>query len=170
MKRFAIFGTAAVLTMTLLAGCATSPKEANVDENLDVYGAKQMTQEIERELAAFIPTENVTSAEQLQEGILMGCGEDGDRAFRWTGHNYVYLQGDPDTEPIVDAVAAEFSERPGYTTLRETIDGDIPSVHVQGPYGAGWLMALSGDRTYMEILSFSPCFHLAEDLDPRDEY
>lgn len=170
MKRIIGAGLAAVLATVLLVSCATSPKDANVNESLDVYGAKQMTQEIERELAEFIPEDNVTSTEQAQEGVLMGCGEEGDRAFQWTGHNYVYLQGDPDTEPIVDAVAAEFSERPGYSILRETIEGDIPSVHVRGPHGAGWLMALSVDRTYMEILSFSPCFRLAEDLSPRDKF
>jgi hypothetical protein len=168
MRRSVYAGFAAVLVAALLTGCATSPKEPNVEDDLDVYGAKQIAQEMEQELAAFIPQENIVASAQLAEGVLLSC--EGDRTFRWTGHTYVQLTGDPDTEPIVDAVAEEFSERESFAAERDVTDDGVPRVRVRGPGASSYSMALSVDHTQMEIFSFSPCFHLPEDMSHRAKY
>ena len=50
-----------------------------------------------------------------------------------------------------------------------TQDG-VPRVHVHGPNGSLYSLALSVDRKKIEILSFSPCFRLADGLSALDDY
>jgi len=168
MRRFVCVGAAAVLTLGMFTGCAVSPEAGEVDESLDVYDAKQVAQEMENELVAFIPEASVVSVEQAEKSGLLGC--EGDGVFRWAGHSYVLLVGELDSEPIVDAVAEEFSRRQSFTAERDTTDDGVPRVRVRGPGASSYSMALSVDRTRVEVLSFSPCFRLADDLDSRDKY
>ncbi len=168
MRHSALTGLAAVLMLGVLTGCAAASGETGVDESLDVYGAKEIAQEMERELAGYVPATSVASNEQLEEGILLSCGGDG--IFQWSGHNYLTLTGELDSEPVVDAVAEDFSERETFTTKRDTTDDGVPRVHVRGPSDSSYSLALSVDRTQVEIFSFSPCFRLAENLSPRAKY
>jgi hypothetical protein len=150
----------------LLVGCSAGEDE--VDESLSVADAKQTTQAMELELAAFVPEDATASVAQDGEGVFLGCGED--RAVQWTGQTKVVLQNDADPEAIVESVVAEYTDRDPYTAQLETAEDGSPSAHVLGPHGSGWLVTPSADLTTMEILSFSPCFRLPEDIHPSDTY
>jgi hypothetical protein len=124
--------------------------------------------EMELELAAFVPEEYVASIDQRQRGSLLGCDADGGQ--QWNGQTKVVLQGSPDTTSFVEAVVAEYEKRDPYTARLETTSDGVPSAHVLGPYGSGWLMTESVDKTSMEILSFSPCFRLPEGTSPHGQF
>lgn len=167
MKRSLLWGAILVVVAGSLTGCS-APGHRITDDSLDVYGAKDIAQRMERALSAFVPKEATSSVEQIDSGVLLSC--EGDRSFRWTGHLYMDLVTDIDTEPLVDEVAAHYSQEPGFWTERDTTRDGVPRVRVRGPHGSSYSMALSVDRTRIEILSFSPCFHLADGLHPRDTY
>ncbi|WP_150953996.1 hypothetical protein [Microbacterium testaceum] len=139
-----------------------------MDETLDVYGAKAAAQSMENELASYIPASSVASTEQLDKGILFSCGTDG--IYQWTGHNYLTLSSPVDDKKIVDEVVAGFADRPPFSALADTTYDGAPSAVVVGPAGSSYLLTLSVDRSRIEILSFSPCFRLPDDMSSFAEY
>lgn len=163
----AVATAAALAGALLLAGCSGG-EDDDVDESLSVADAKQMTQAMELELAASVPESATASVEQDDEGMFLGCGDD--RAVQWTGQTKVLLQSGANPAGIVDSVVADYANRDPYTAELETAVDGSPSAHVLGPHGSGWLMTPSADLTQMEILSFSPCFRLPEDIHPSDKY
>lgn len=167
MKRRRLLTPLMILTLVMLAGCAPTGG-IDVDPDLDVLGAKRVAQDMELSFAEFVPPAEVASVDQAEESGLLSCGTD--RAFQWAGHTNVHLIGPSETAAIMDAVVAAYVDKTGYTAIRETLDDGVPSVQVRGPHGSVYMMALSVDRTYIQILSFSPCFRLADDLHPRDTY
>jgi predicted small secreted protein len=167
MRRRTTAASLLLVACVALAGCGTSGG-GDVDQELDVERAKRVAMEMELELAALVPSENVASLDQQQEGVLVSC--EGERAYQWTGQTTVALQGAPDTEAIVNSAVSEYSERDPYTARLETTADGYPSAHVRGPHSAGWLMTESVDGTSLEILSFSPCFRLPDDLYPGDRF
>lgn len=139
-----------------------------VNESLTVEQAKQAAMDMESEIAALVPQEHIESIEQDQEGVLLSC--DDDRGYQWTGQTNVTLRREVDPAVIVDAAVAEYEGRDSYTANADTtVDGE-PRAHVRGEYGAAYLLARSVDGTAMEILSFSPCFRLPEDMSPGGTY
>jgi hypothetical protein len=164
--RLRAVATMAVAGALLLAGCSAGEDEVN--ESLSVADAKRTTQEMELELASFVPEDATASVEQDGEGVFLGCGED--RAVPWTGQTKVVLQNEADPEAIVESVVADYINRDPYTAQLETADDGYLSAHVLGPHGSGWLVTPSAELTTMEILSFSPCFRLPEDIHPSDTY
>lgn len=167
MRTTILAGVLLVAAIGALTGCATG-NPSLTDESLDVYGAKATAQRIEGSLAAFVPVEAIASTEQTETGGLLSCR--GERVFQWSGHTYLHLAADVDTEAIVDDVATYYRDQPGFRAERDTTDDGVPRVRVRGPHGSTYSMALSVDRTYIQILSFSPCFRLADGLHPRDTY
>ena len=153
----------------LLGGCTNGGDDVNgVDPDLTLEDAKHTAMAMERELAGMVPSENVLSIDQHETGVLMSC--DDDRGYQWSGRTNVIVQGVTDPEKLVDAIVADYSKRQDFTAERETtIDGQ-PRAHILGHHGAGYLVAESVDKTAIEIMSFSPCFVLPEDMSPRGDY
>ncbi len=158
----------ALVLIGALSGCATAASGAAVDETLDVYGAKAVAQSMENELAGYVPASSVASSEQLDEGILWSCGAES--IYQWTGHNYVTLSAPVDDKKIVDEVVARFADRPPFMALADTTHDGAPSAVVVGPAGSSYSLTLSFDRSRIEILSFSPCFRLPDDMSPFADY
>ena len=46
----------------------------------------------------------------------------------------------------------------------------VTVAHDTGPYGAGHLVNESVDKTAAQILSFSPCFRLPDDMTPHGDF
>ncbi|KQM39588.1 hypothetical protein ASE56_03975 [Microbacterium sp. Leaf203] len=160
-----------ILTLVLigaLSGCATAASGAAVDETLDVHGAKAVAQSMENELASYVPASSVASTEQLDKGILLSCGADG--IYQWTGHNYLTLSSPVDDKKVVDEVVAGFADRPPFSALADTTHDGAPSALVVGAAGSSYSLTLSVDRSRIEILSFSPCFRLPDDMSPFADY
>lgn len=139
-----------------------------MDETLDVYGAKAIAQSMENELAGYVPAGSVSSTEQLDKGILLGCGAEG--IYQWTGHNYLTLSSPVDDKRIVDEVVEGFASRPPFSALVDTTEDGAPSAVVLGPAGSSYSLTPSVDRSRIEIFSFSPCFRLPDDMSRRAEY
>lgn len=75
-----------------------------------------------------------------------------------------------DGAAVTEKIAEQYNGRDSYMTETDlTLDGQ-PSAHVIGSNGEGYLVALSVDKKFVEILSFSPCFVLPEDVSPSRPY
>ncbi|MBZ4485936.1 hypothetical protein LQ938_09855 [Microbacterium sp. cx-55] len=171
-SRRAVVAVIALASALLLSACTGGKDNVDdaydVDEALSVVDAKQTTQAMELELAALVPQDAIASIDQNDVGVFLGCGPD--RAVQWAGHTMVFLQGEVDTAAIVDYAVAKYASNDPYTAVLETAVDGSPSAHVLGPHGSGWLMTPSTDLTQIEILSFSPCFRLPDDIHPSDKY
>ena len=153
----------------VMAGCGMTGG-AQVKENMTVQEAKARTQGMELELAGQVPAEQVSSINQDSAGVLFPCG--GDRAYQWTGQTKVVLVPGAayDGRAVTSSIESNYKENGDWSAaLDETSDGE-PRVHVVGQNNEGYLVALSVDKTFVQILSFSPCFILPEGMSPSAEY
>ena len=139
-----------------------------VDTKLTLHGAKKTAMAVERDLAAIVPADTVTSIDQDQTGVLLSC--EGDRAYQWTGQTKVMVASPPDTEAIVDAIVEQYDGKRGFAAKRRTEVDGAPGAQIVGEFGAGYIVGPSVDKTAIEILSFFPCFVLPDDLSPGDTY
>lgn len=141
-----------------------------MDEEVTIDEAKTIAQDMETTLAGLVPAEQVASIDQNPTGALMSCSKEGD--YLWSGQTKVML--DPGTAydgaAVTDKIAQEYNGRDSYRTETEVTPDGQPSAHVIGSNGVGYLVTLSVDRTFVQILSFSPCFVLPEDVSPSRPY
>ena len=157
----------------VLAGCvgvgSNETEVSDVNRNLTLDGAKNMAMVMEKELAAMVPADAVTSIDQHPTGVLLGCT--GDRAYQWSGETKVAVSSAPDAEALVDAIVTRYKRTDGYTARRETtVVDDQPFAHVIAAYGAGYIVGPSADKTAIEISSFSPRFELPKGVSSDGSY
>lgn len=167
-RRVALAAFVACALMT--TGCSPSTGDASVNKSLSLDEAKGMAQGMEVALADFVPAAQVSAVQQNPTGVLMSCSEEG--AYQWSGQTKVVLNSDGtyDGAAVVNAIARTYDGRDSYRTKTDLTTDGQPRAHVVGDYGQGYLVALSVDKTFVQILSFSPCFVLPEDVWPGGEY
>ncbi|MGZ0069007.1 hypothetical protein [Microbacterium arborescens] len=163
----------ALATALFVTGCGAEPQDGGdivkgIEPGLTLEGAKRAAQEMERELVAMIPEENIVSVEQNETGVLLSCNDG--RGYQWAGGTTVMTQGDVDIAGIVDAVVAEFSGRESFTAKVSRKHNGEPRAHISGDYGAGYLMGERTDIDAIRVLSFSRCFLRTDDVSPHGEY
>ncbi|MDQ1082366.1 hypothetical protein QE392_000667 [Microbacterium proteolyticum] len=162
----------AVLTACVLVtiGCTPETGDAPVETSLTVDEAKSIAQEMEMTLAGFVPADEVSAVDQKPTGVLMSCTEEG--SYQWSGQTKVVLNTDRtyDGAAVTEAIARAYDDRSSYRTETDlTTDGELRA-HVIGSNGQGYLVALSVDKTFVQILSFSPCFVLPDGMWPGGQY
>jgi hypothetical protein len=160
----------AFLLLLLVTGCSPMTGDATVDKEVTIDEAKTIAQGMEQSLAGLVPAEQVASIDQNPTGALMSCSKEGD--YLWSGQTKVVLNPGAayDGAAVTEKIAEQYNGRDSYMTETDlTLDGQ-PSAHVIGSNGEGYLVALSVDKKFVEILSFSPCFVLPEDVSPSRPY
>ncbi|WP_278101949.1 hypothetical protein AB0870_10010 [Microbacterium proteolyticum] len=171
MKRRHITALAVLVALSaVLAGCVAPGGAGVVDTSLTLEDAKATAMRMERELAALVPADVVASVDQDQTGVLMSCS--GDRAYQWTGQTKVVLTEGAtyDGAAVTENIAQTYDASDSYRTNTDLTSDGEPRAHVIGEFGQGYLVALSVDKTFVQILSFSPCFVLPEGMWPGDDY
>lgn len=139
-------------------------------ESLTVESAKKMAQDMETELTAFIPADEVAAINQRPAGVLLACS--GEKTYQWTGSTTVRIVAGKRVnanEITSDIVAAYDGKDSRAATVEQTSDGE-PRAHIVGPNGEGYLVSEDPDRTGVRIASFSPCFILPEGMSPSADY
>nr|WP_154924196.1 hypothetical protein [Microbacterium testaceum] len=162
--------TTSMVLLAALSGCADDTTPGGTDKSLTLNAAKATAQEMESELASYVPSESIASIEQRPSGSLLSC--DRERGYQWSGRTDVTYRDGASVDPqgLVDAITAAFGNGDGFRTEpAPTIDGQ-PGVHVFGEFGAGYLVNENTDRTAVQILSFSPCFVLPDGMSPSKQY
>ncbi len=149
----------AVGTGFLLGGCA----DESVDPDLSLENAKRVAQDLELELAAFVPSEAAGQPDQSPDGILMPCGDGG---HRWAGGTVVPVREPIDAEALVAAIVERYDGSDGLDALSIPRPSGEPRVQVLGPFGSSAIVAENRERTAVEISSFSSCFELSEGVSP----
>lgn len=168
MRRIVLTSLSVLTLAALLASCGQGAIVENSASDLTVDEAKQTAMSMERELVALLEPDHVESVDQLKVGGFFGCGEE--RVVQWTGHTEVVVTPDFDIEATVDRIIDEYSGREGFEVKRDVTSLGDPGAHITGSHGAGYLLSPGVDDNLIEILSFSPCFVLPEDMSGRDRY
>lgn len=160
----------AFLLLLLVTGCSPMTGDATVDEEVTIDEAKTIAQDMETTLAGLVPAEQVASIDQNPTGAFMSCSTEGD--YLWSGQTKVMLNPGAayDGAAVTGKIAQEYNGRDSYRTETDLTTDGQPRAHVIGGNGEGYIVALSVDRTFVEIFSFSPCFVLPEDVSPSRPY
>ncbi|MBT9605466.1 hypothetical protein [Microbacterium sp.] len=169
MKRNFLIIPATILILAM-SGCAQDSGGPKVNSDLTVDEAKRSTQAMAQTLAQLVPVELVSAVDQDPDGVLIKCG--GDREYQWTGMTRVTLSPEVpyDGNEVTQDIAAQYRDAsPYHARLGETSDGE-PRVQVFQETGEDHLLSRSVDKSTIEIVSFSPCFTLAEGMSPSEKY
>lgn len=161
--------TGAVLALTLTS-CSSPTEGSDMAESLTVEDAKKTAQDMETELAAFIPGDLVASIDQRPTGVLLRCSTEG--SYQWTGSTTVRIVPGKrlDAGAVTAAIVAAYDGKNSLAAVVETTSDDEPRAHIVGVAGSGYLVSEEPDRTAVRIASFSPCFTLPEGMSPADKY
>lgn len=139
-----------------------------MDDGLSIEQAEATTQAVELEITAVVPPEFVGSVEQRPDGVLLSC--DGGKGHQWTGQTQILLDGDPDVSDLVTLIGDSFAAKTEYEVDHTPMSDGAPSAHITGAHASGWLVSPWDDGSGIEVLSFSPCFLLPDDMSPGDTY
>ncbi|WEK14903.1 MAG: hypothetical protein P0Y48_06855 [Candidatus Microbacterium phytovorans] len=138
------------------------------DPDLTLHGAKAIAQEGERDIVALIPDDLIVSVDQRPTGSLMSCT--GERNYQWSGGTTVTLVGGTNRRLIIDEVVSAYERMDGWST-RDTSDAaGYAQVTIQRPLSGGYLLSAWNDSADINVYSFSPCFHLPDDMTPHGSY
>ncbi|WEK14902.1 MAG: hypothetical protein P0Y48_06850 [Candidatus Microbacterium phytovorans] len=156
-----------VLALTLaLTACGTGVTVA--DPDLTLHGAKAIAQEGERDIVALIPDELIISVDQRPTGSLLSCT--GQRNYQWAGGTTVTVIPDTDLDAIVDDIAHAYKAKEPWTVTRRTESAGYPKYLISHPHAASYVVSAWTDPDQVNIYSFSPCFHLPDDMTPHGSY
>ena len=164
-------GTIAITGLLLLmTGCSTMQGDVTVNEIVTIDQAKTIAQKMETTLAGFVPPDQVASIDQNPTGALMSCSTEGD--YLWSGQTKVILEPGAayDGAAVTSEIAATYDDSESYRTETDTTRDGQPRAHVIGENGEGYLVALSVDKAFVQILSFSPCLVLPDGVSPSKPY
>ena len=138
------------------------------DRDLTLYGAKAIAQEGERDIVALIPDDLIISVDQRPTGSLLSCT--GERNYQWAGGTTVTVIPDTDLDAIVNDIEAHLVDGVTWTSTRtRDVDGS-PELNLSSRSAGGYLVAGWIGRDLVQIYSFSPCFHLPDDMTPHGAY
>lgn len=121
--------------------------------------AKASVLAVEDEIAAYIPTANVTEVIQAQKATLLRCGD----GYLWSGGTTLLLTGQLDQAGIVDEIAARFTADEGWTVKPLPRD-DVRGFELRHDDGRGFFVDFNKSGEKFNILSFSECFSFEPEL------
>lgn len=154
MTRLAVL--AAVLSVGSL-GCSSQETISRLSPD----EAKNIAQQMEKRIAALVPSEYVESKNQLKTGTVMACGEGG---YAWHGHLFLTLKGDPDFERTMRLVLADVRLDSQYRVRMTRLSDGTPIAEIRGPFGAEYIAGEGVDDMQYEVSSSSPCFELPDGI------
>lgn len=112
--------------------------------------AKAATIQVQDELAAYLPAENVAASRSITEATLLQCGEG---EYKWPGGVHSQLQGEVDAAGILDRIRADFGAAGGWT-VTDTDTG----LELRHEDSRGFFVDFLDSPPEFQVLSFSACF------------
>lgn len=162
--RRGIAAAAAGLLLATLAACTPSPGDAPPT----LERAKADYLDAQSELRAAIPDDVVIDdLGSPQTASLLPC-DDG-KTYTWPGATAVVISPDTDTASLIDDIAAEWADRPGWTQTAGALRGGAASLDLFREDGLTVGIAALEDNTQLMISGFSACFAMS-DRDPLQRY
>jgi hypothetical protein len=147
---------AAGLLAVSLSGCTgngTSAKDA-------VDLAKRTTLTIETQIAAFVPADKVLSTHQtLTSKVIFPClGKSGESY--WPGSTVVNLKPGVDTDAVMSAIAAKWTNDRGWTVFQSKDASGNPTLIIKSSINASYTVSfVQGPQ--LSIVALSSCFPTA---------
>lgn len=163
--RTAVLAAACLVVVMLMEGCGSVAN--NSATSLTSAEAKKLTQAMEREIAASVPTEDTAKIDQLRRGSFLSCDA---HTIQWTGQTLVYFAGKPDVEAILDRINARWSGRAGFEVARGKAADGTPRLTIAGPNQSFFIVGPNTSHTDLEIESSSQCFKPTGNEAPGDFY
>jgi len=130
--------------------------------------AKERTMQIEREIAALVPPENVAEITQNQTGYLFSCSMP--ERYSWMGFLRVTYSERPDVESVLSKAQTLFTNRDGYRVRDDPTVAGRPRVKISGLAGEVYFVHEKPDGSALEIWSYSPCVPLPEGAWPGSAF
>ncbi|TQK18877.1 hypothetical protein FBY40_1366 [Microbacterium sp. SLBN-154] len=162
--RRGIAATAAGLLLVTLAACTPFP----ADGPLTLEHAKADYMDAQSQLRAAIPDDVVIEdLDSPQTASLLPC-DDG-KTYTWPGASAVVISPDTDTASLIDDIAAEWADRPGWTQRTSALGGGGAALDLFRVDGLTLGIAALEDNTQLMISGFSACFAMS-DHDPLQRY
>ncbi|GAB2969539.1 hypothetical protein [Frigoribacterium salinisoli] len=134
---------------------------------VDLAEAKQQTLGWTSMLMGAVPTELVAESWQHDDGVLMSCSED---SYQWSSAAEVTLDAEQDLVPMLERMAATWSDDDGFRTSFEKTGRGNPRLVVSGPGHAAIIIDARDDRRRLAISSFSTCVTDLADYDGGNTY
>jgi hypothetical protein len=150
-------GAAAIAAVGLLAvslsGCASSGKSPKAAVDL----AKQTTLTVESQIAAFVPANKVLSTHQtLTSKVIFPCLGKSGQSY-WPGSTVVNLKPDVNTDAVMSAIAAQWTNKDGWTVFQSKDASGNPTLIIKSSIDASFTVSfVQGPQ--LSIVALSSCF------------
>lgn len=151
----------------VMVGCASVRPEPPLPD-MTLEEAKERTMQIEREIAALVPPENVAEITQNQTGYLFSCSMP--ERYSWMGFLRVTYSERADVAGVVARAEEIFSRREGFRFRDEPTLAGEPRLHMIGLTGESYFVHDNPRGTSLEISSYSPCVPLPEGAWPGSAF
>lgn len=155
---------APTLAVLLLAGCANGHQETERPE-VRIAQMKRAAQQAETTVAGFVPAEDSTGIEQLEEGSFLSCPG----GFVWSGNTKVSLADGVDGKTAQAAIAEQTADE-GYGVHRDRLLRGGTRYEIVTPGGVRLLVTVFPSGRLVDIDSFSPCSSFPNDYEPPEVY
>jgi hypothetical protein len=150
-------GAAATVAVGLLAvslsGCASSGKSPKAAVDL----AKQTTLTVESQIAAFVPADQVVSTHQtLTSKVIFPCLGKSGQSY-WPGSTVVNLKPGVNTDAVMSAIAAHWTNDDGWTVFQSKDASGNPTLIIKSSIDASFTVSfVQGPQ--LSIVALSSCF------------
>jgi hypothetical protein len=150
-------GAAAIAAVGLLAvslsGCASSGKSPTAAVDL----AKQTTLTVESQIAAFVPADQVLSTHQtLTSKVIFPCLGKSGQSY-WPGSTVVNLKPGVNTDAVMSAIAAHWTNDDGWTVFQSKDASGNPTLIIKSSIDASFTVSfVQGPQ--LSIVALSSCF------------
>lgn len=136
---------------------------------LTLAEAREITLARQQEIASFFPAELVAETKVAETSrVIYGCGEKD--AWQWPSVLRIIIQGEPDHRAIIDAIAAEWGSREGWSVQKGENRLGYPDVRLVHEDRSLFTVGFYKSGSEFWVDSASPCFHHPEGYVPGTEY
>jgi hypothetical protein len=146
----ALIGSGILIAM--LSACSSG---AGNSQTLD--GVKSQTLSLEREIAAYVPARLIAERQQTTTSrVIFACPGHSDESY-WPGSMNLSLKKPANSDAVLSAIAANWTNQDGWEVFKVTDDDGNPSLDLKSPKGYSFTVAFS-DGPSFTINSLSACF------------
>jgi hypothetical protein len=141
-----------IAVVAVVSGCASGP-----GTTVTLKSAKDLTLQLESQIAGFVPDAQVTSTQQTKTSkVIFPCVGHDDQSY-WPGTETLSLKDGVDDDAILSAIAANWTNKSGWSVFKSTGDDGKSTLDLKSADGYSFTVAFV-DGPQLTINSLSACF------------
>lgn len=135
-----------------LGACSSGPANTQTLAN-----SKKHTLAMESSIAAYVPAELVSTSQQTKTSkVIFACPGHSDESY-WPGSMTLSLTKAADTDSVLSAIAAKWTNESGWTVFKVLGDDGNPTLDIKSTDGYSFTVGFAGTQSFT-INSLSACF------------